>query len=152
MFILHLGTKITTDMAGRKPALTPQALKEVKADIMKGTRPQEIADRFNVGVATIHNVKSALKKEGKKVPQSPRGNPGISRVTTNAPESANTAIVRDSTGGKFKGLKSERSSTKESNETTNQMRFELNGVVVIIESGDKNVSIRTTAKGINIEF
>ena len=59
-------------------SVTPTQIEEMKAMVISGVQPQKIANKFGIGISTVHNYKKQFKEEGLQF-ESVRGRQAINK-------------------------------------------------------------------------
>ncbi|WP_290798219.1 hypothetical protein [Flavihumibacter sp. UBA7668] len=121
-----------------KPHLSMEDLQQILELAKSGLTPEEIAQKFNVAVSTIHYHKGRWKKQGWNFPdiRGRRPQSFIERAAEKAPN-----FFRGVTGQPFptKQFSSEHTVNLPSN---GSYKFVVNGTTVTIDSKAKSVEIQ----------
>jgi hypothetical protein len=120
----------------KQKSLSPDQISEMKALVTRGESPKNIADKFKVGISTVHNYKARFKNDGLSFP-SVRGRKS---GTIEAPVSK---AIKNVSGY------SKPSSTAPASQVGNT--FIVNGIPVTISASAKSVNINKTSSGITFE-
>lgn len=124
----------------KRKSLTPDQLEEIKKLVVDGVRPQKIADLFNVGISTIHNYKSAFKKEG-LIFSSVRGREVGTKVKKINEENTNYTSTK----------KEFRTGFASVSKLATVKTFIINGTTINVSGIIKSINIEDTSKGIIIK-
>lgn len=121
-----------------KKRLLLQDIELMKAMVVKGVAPEDIAKHFNIAISSVHNYKNRFKQDGVKFPDV-RG-----KRPTGSVDVSSSQDVKISDAGKSVSAESRQNTAVEST-----MNFVVNGVVVHVSKGAKNVNINKDSIEIN---
>jgi|GEM_PF-2623507 len=115
-----------------KKSLTPSEVEQLKEMVIKGTGPQDIADYFGIGIASVHNWKNKLKAQGVEIP----------------------SVRGKRTKGVIEGFelpeKSALLSTTKADNKEDEYRFIINGRTIVVTGPVKDVKV--TKDGLEINY
>ena len=117
--------------------LSVHEVEQMKSMVQKGIAPEDIANHFEIAISSVHNYKARFKQQGIQFPNL-RGKRPIGSVGE---------VSVNSVSNQVKSVKQEQSSTIS---TDSSMNFVVNGVLVRVAAGAKNVNISN--KSIEITF
>ena len=117
--------------------LSVHEVEQMKSMVQKGIAPEDIANHFEIAISSVHNYKARFKQQGIQFPNL-RGKRPIGSVGE---------VSVNSVSNQVKFVKQEQSSTIS---TDSSMNFVVNGVLVRVAAGAKNVNISN--KSIEITF
>lgn len=120
--------------------LSIEQIEQMKAMVLKGTAPEDIAAQFNIAVSSVHNYKNRFKEEGLKFPNI-RGR----RPQRNLPAPVQTKQ-------QITPVQKEAKSSKQVTgvvQDQEQFKFIVNGVSVQVSGNAKSVNINKDSFEVN---
>ena len=119
--------------------LSIEQIEQMKALVLKGTAPEDIAAQFNIAVSSVHNYKNRFKEEGLTFPNI-RGRRPQRNTEAFKPKDSFTPVQKD--------IKSPKQITGVI-EGKDQFKFIVNGVSVQISGSAKSVNINKDSFEVN---
>lgn len=120
-----------------KKRLSLQDIELMKAMVVKGVAPEDIANHFNIAISSVHNYKSRFKQQGVNFPDV-RGKRPTGSVEVSSNQDIKTTAASSPVSAQSSNLPVEST-----------MNFIVNGVAVHVSKGAKNVNINKDSIEIN---